>query len=63
MQEQISALKEDITARIDAASDLAALEDIRVAALGKKGSVSELMKGLGRMSPKSARKWAPRSTA
>lgn len=59
MQEQISALKEDITARIDAASDLAALEDIRVAALGKKGSVSELMKGLGRMSPEERKEMGP----
>ena len=59
MQEQISALKEDITARIEAASDLAALEDIRVAALGKKGSVSELMKGLGRMSPEERKEMGP----
>ncbi|WP_262692604.1 phenylalanine--tRNA ligase subunit alpha [Kordiimonas aestuarii] len=59
MQEQISALKEEITARIDAAGDVAALEDVRVAALGKKGSVSELMKGLGRMSPEERKEMGP----
>ncbi|WP_417465959.1 phenylalanine--tRNA ligase subunit alpha [Kordiimonas sp.] len=59
MQEQISALREDITARIKAAGDLAALEDIRVGALGKKGSVSELMKGLGRMSPEERKEMGP----
>jgi len=50
MQEQISTLRDDITAQISAAGDLAGLEDIRVSALGKKGSVSGLMKGLGGMS-------------
>ncbi|MEI9931282.1 MAG: phenylalanine--tRNA ligase subunit alpha [Rhizomicrobium sp.] len=38
-------------ASIDAASDEAALESVRVAALGKKGSISELLKTLGGMSP------------
>ena len=51
MQEQISSLRDDIAAEVSAASDLAALEDIRVSTLGKKGSVSGLMKGLGGMSP------------
>ncbi len=51
MQEQIASLKVDIAAQIAAADSLAALEDVRVATLGKKGSVSGLMKGLGGMSP------------
>ncbi len=51
MQEQISSLRDDITAQVSGAADLATLEEIRVATLGKKGSVSGLMKGLGRMSP------------
>ena len=33
------------------AADLGALEEVRVAALGKKGRVSELMQTLGRMAP------------
>lgn len=36
---------------IEAAQDEAALEDIRIAALGKKGEISELLKTLGKMSP------------
>lgn len=51
MQEQISALKDGIAADVHAASDLDGLEAVRIAALGKKGSVSGLMKGLGGMSP------------
>ena len=34
-----------------AAADEAALEAVRVAALGKKGTISEQMKGLGALSP------------
>ena len=45
----IAVLETELTARIAAASDEAALETERVAALGKKGSVSELLKGLGGM--------------
>ncbi|WP_395666510.1 phenylalanine--tRNA ligase subunit alpha [Methylocella sp.] len=47
----ISALETNILADIAAASDEAALEAVRVAALGKKGSVSALLSGLGKMSP------------
>src|ERR1700749_2973910 len=47
----ISKLESDLLASIDAAGDEAALEAARVAALGKKGSVSELLKTLGGMSP------------
>jgi phenylalanyl-tRNA synthetase alpha chain len=47
----LASLKADITAAIDAAKDERALEEVRVAALGKKGSISERLKGLGRMSP------------
>ena len=36
---------------IHAASDEAALESVRVATLGKQGSVSALLKTLGAMSP------------
>jgi len=59
MQEQISALREELTAQIGSAADLQALEDIRVAALGKKGSVSGLMKGLGGMSPEERKEMGP----
>ncbi len=42
-------LEKELLAAVAAAGDDARLEEIRVAALGKKGSVSELMKGLGAM--------------
>jgi phenylalanyl-tRNA synthetase alpha chain len=47
----ITALERDLISEISAAGDLAALEQVRIAALGKKGRVSELMAQLGRMAP------------
>jgi phenylalanyl-tRNA synthetase alpha chain len=44
---------------ITAASDEAALESLRVGALGKKGSVSELLKTLGKMSPDERKEQGP----
>jgi len=46
----IENLKRQILAAVAQAKDEAALERLRVAALGKKGSVSELLKSLGTMS-------------
>ena len=48
---ELEVLEQEITGRIAAAGDEAALEAERVAALGKKGVVSELMKTLGAMTP------------
>ena len=50
-QSAIEALEQDIASAILRAGDEAALEQVRVSALGKKGSVSELLKSLGAMSP------------
>ncbi len=47
----IAALQESVLNDITAASDEAALEAVRVAALGKSGSVSALLKTLGTMTP------------
>ena len=44
-------LRADVLAAIDAAADVASVEQIRIAELGKKGRVSQRMKELGRMSP------------
>src|SRR5712675_1932546 len=44
-------LEQNILADIAAAGDEAALEAVRVAALGKKGSISALLATLGKMSP------------
>ena len=45
--------------QIEAASDLDALEAIRVAALGKQGNVSALLKSLGGMSPEERQAQGP----
>ncbi len=46
----LQTLEDEVLAQVAAASDEAALEAVRVGALGKKGSVSERMKSLGGMS-------------
>ncbi|MFQ5984767.1 MAG: phenylalanine--tRNA ligase subunit alpha [Alphaproteobacteria bacterium] len=57
MKQDVQALAQAILAEVAAAPDLAALEQVRVKALGRKGSVTALMKGLGQMEP-AARKEA-----
>jgi phenylalanyl-tRNA synthetase alpha chain len=47
----LEALEAEIAAAIAAAKDERALEELRVATLGKKGSISERLKTLGSMSP------------
>jgi phenylalanyl-tRNA synthetase alpha chain len=44
-------LEKDLLARIKDANDLATLEDLRVGALGKNGSVTALLKTLGKLPP------------
>jgi phenylalanyl-tRNA synthetase alpha chain len=55
----LSTLKAELAAEIAAAGDLSALEAIRVAALGKTGQVSGLLKSLGAMSPDERREQGP----
>ncbi len=43
----LEALKTELLSAVDGAADVAALEAARVGALGKKGKLTELMKGLG----------------
>ncbi|MBY0564993.1 MAG: phenylalanine--tRNA ligase subunit alpha [Hyphomonadaceae bacterium] len=57
------ALEASLLARIAAASDDAALEALRVEALGKQGSVSVLMKTLGSMSPEERKAFGPKLNA
>ena len=46
----ITAVKDKYAAQIENADELRALDDIRVAALGKKGEIGKMMQGLGKMS-------------
>ena len=52
---ELDDLQTAILADIAAASDETALEAVRVATLGKKGSVSALLSGLGKMTPEERR--------
>src|SRR6476646_447451 len=47
----LAKLESQILSQIAAAGDEAALEAVRVASLGKKGSISALLSTLGKMSP------------
>ena len=59
MEEQIKQLEDQIAAAIAGAGDLGTLEEVRIASLGKKGSVSVMMKGLGKMSPEERQVMGP----
>ena len=55
----LTTLEAELSASIAGAADAAALELIRVAALGKSGSISGLLKTLGAMSPDERREAGP----
>ena len=59
LEQQISSLRTDLSAAIAAAGDEAALDAVRVAALGKKGSVSALLASLGSMAPEERKTAGP----
>jgi phenylalanyl-tRNA synthetase alpha chain len=49
MQHQLDELVNEATLAIEATTDLKVLNDLRVSYLGKKGKITDLMKGLGRL--------------
>ncbi|MEO1017055.1 MAG: phenylalanine--tRNA ligase subunit alpha [Pseudomonadota bacterium] len=49
MIDQLDTIKTELQLKIDGSSDLRSLEDVRVAALGRKGQVTELVKSLGQL--------------
>ena len=49
--ENLDQLREELLAEVSGADSLDALEEIRVSTLGRKGRVTELMKGLGGLDP------------
>lgn len=50
-QPELETLERELLDAVAGAGDLPALEQVRIAALGKKGRISELMKGLGALEP------------
>ncbi|GGA41645.1 phenylalanine--tRNA ligase subunit alpha [Pelagibacterium lentulum] len=59
MSASLTELSATLSQEIAAASDDAALEQVRVSALGKKGSISALLAGLGKMSPEERKEQGP----
>jgi len=59
LETQIDTLRAELSAAIAAAQDQGALEAVRVAALGKKGSVSALLASLGSMPPEERKAAGP----
>ncbi|MEL6662061.1 MAG: phenylalanine--tRNA ligase subunit alpha, partial [Pseudomonadota bacterium] len=59
----ITTIETEATAAIEAAGDLAALDAVRVAELGKKGRVSGLMSTLGKMSNDERKEMGPKLNA
>ena len=55
----LAELESDLAAAIASADDLAALDAVRVSALGKSGSVSALLKSLGQLGPDERRERGP----
>jgi phenylalanyl-tRNA synthetase alpha chain len=58
--QDIDGLEREIVAAVSEAADIEALEAVRVKALGKKGQVTQLMKGLGGMTPEERKSAGPR---
>jgi phenylalanyl-tRNA synthetase alpha chain len=55
VQQDLDKLVSEGRAAVNSAQDLAALDQVRVQYLGKKGSITELMKSLGQLSPEERR--------
>ncbi len=51
MKEQIQQIKADVEAILATATDLDTLENIRIKYLGKKGELTAVLKGMGKLSP------------
>ena len=51
MKEQLNSIKEKAAKQLESISELAALEELRVQYLGKKGELTAITKGMGQLSP------------
>jgi len=51
----LEALRDELLAAVESADSTAALEELRVSALGKKGRITGLLKGLGQIDPEERR--------
>lgn len=51
MEQRLKELQDEALALIEQASDLKSLNDVRVAYLGKKGPITEVLRGMGKLTP------------
>ena len=58
--DDLSTIRSEALDAVQQAADLAALDAARVAALGKKGSVTGLMKTLGTLAPEQRKEFGAR---
>ena len=58
--QDINKLESELLAEVGNVKDLDALEAVRISALGKKGQVSLMMRGLGQMAPEERQEVAPK---
>lgn len=59
MQEELKRLEKEAVEKVEAAGSLKEVNDVRVAYLGKKGPITEVLRGMGSCPLKKGRKWAP----
>jgi len=59
----VDGLRDELLGAVGAATTLDALEEVRISALGKKGRITEHMKGLGKMDPDARREMGQRLNA
>jgi phenylalanyl-tRNA synthetase alpha chain len=50
MKEKLTQIKRDLTQKLEAVTNLKELDDVRVEFLGKKGELTSILKGMGRLS-------------
>jgi phenylalanyl-tRNA synthetase alpha chain len=58
--EELEKLQAELLQQLSAAADLTALEEIRVGALGRRGRITQMMKGLGNLAPEERRETGAR---
>lgn len=51
MKERLETLKAEALAQVEKATSLKEVQDVRVAYLGKKGPITEVLRGMGKLSP------------
>src|SRR5699024_829381 len=50
MKEQLEKLQKETWEQVEAVNDLKVLQDIQVAFVGRKGSITEVLRGMGKLS-------------